>query len=209
MLSRMSPDPRTSAVRQRRDAAAWIGLAARLVLAVVWLWAGGAKLFHLDESVQAVRGYQILPYQVALVVGYALPMLEVLLGLLLLAGLLTRWAGAASALLLLAFIIGIASAWARGLSIDCGCFGGGGQITAEEAARKYPWEIARDTGLLLLGLWLVWRPRTRFSLDEWLFGVPAYADQDQFDEDPADEPHAADPTRPDIPATAPTDPRKP
>lgn len=165
--------------------AAWVGLVARLVLGVVWLWAGGAKILHLEESVQAVRGYQLLPYEAALVVGYALPMVEILFGVLLLLGLLTRWAGLVSALLMMAFIIGIASAWARGLSIDCGCFGGGGAIAAEEAAKKYPWEIARDTVLFLLGAWLVWRPRTRFSLDEKLFGLPefAYADPDDDTDD--------------------------
>ena len=72
-----------------------------------------------------------------------------------------------SALLLVAFIVGIASAWARGLQIDCGCFGGGGFDA--DATAKYPWEIARDVGLLLLSLWLVWRPRTRFALDSLLF----------------------------------------
>jgi hypothetical protein len=64
--------------------------------------------------------------------------------------------------------VGIASAWARGLSIECGCFGGGGG-PAEDAAAKYPWEIARDIGLLLLSGWLVVRPRTRWSLDNRLF----------------------------------------
>ena len=74
------------------------------------------------------------------------------------------------ALLFVAFIIGIASAWARGLQIDCGCFGGGGFDA--DATAKYPWEIARDVGLLLLSLWLVWRPRTRLALDSLLFRRP-------------------------------------
>ena len=72
-----------------------------------------------------------------------------------------------SALLFVAFIIGISSAWARGLSIDCGCFGGGGEIP--DAAAKYPGEIARDVGLLALSLWLVVRPASRLALDNVLF----------------------------------------
>ena len=67
----------------------------------------------------------------------------------------------------MAFIIGIASVWARGIQIDCGCFGGGGFDA--DATAKYPWEIARDVGLLLLSLLLVWRPRTRLALDNLLF----------------------------------------
>ncbi|GAB3701668.1 hypothetical protein GCM10028815_08940 [Mariniluteicoccus flavus] len=190
MLWAMSPEHVATAARRRHGLPDWIGLAARLVLGVVWLWAGGAKILHLDESVLAVRGYQILPYELALVVGYALPMVEIVVGLLLILGLLTRWAGLLSSLMMLAFIIGIAAAWARGIAIDCGCFGGGGEIAWEEARRKYPVEIARDLGLFLLGAWLVWRPRTPFSLDERLFGEPsyaaAYADLDD-DEDPDDD----------------------
>lgn len=174
--------------RARRGIPDWIGLLARLVLGVVWLWAGGAKLGHLEESVLAVRGYKLLPYEVAQVVGYALPMFEVLLGALLVLGLLTRWAGLASALLMLAFVIGIASAWARGISIDCGCFGGGGEIAWAEAVSKYPWEIARDIGLMLLGLWLTVRPRTPFSLDEKLFGDPTLSALDLDDLDDEDDP---------------------
>ena len=53
-----------------------------------------------------------------------------------------------SAGLLVAFLAGIASAWARDLQIECGCFGGGG--IAAEATAAYPREIARDVGLLVL-----------------------------------------------------------
>jgi hypothetical protein len=70
--------------------------------------------------------------------------------------------------LMFAFIVGIAQAWARGLTIDCGCFGGGGQIGAAET--RYPQEIARDVVFALAGAWLVWRPRTLASLDRVLFG---------------------------------------
>ena len=95
------------------------------------------------------------------------PLLELVIGLLLLAGLLTRPAAVVSAVLLVAFVVGIASAWARGLEIECGCFGGGG--TKEGASAAYPWEIARDLGLLALSGWLVWRPRTPYALDNVLF----------------------------------------
>ncbi|OYO20966.1 DoxX family protein [Enemella dayhoffiae] len=175
-----------TAPRARRSISGWIGLAARVVLAVVWLWASLAKLPHLEESVLAVRGYQLLPYPVAVLVGYLLPMLELVVGILLILGLFTRFAGIMSALLMLAFVIGIAQAWARGLAIDCGCFGGGGEIALAEAQAKYPWELARDAALMLLGLWLAWRPRTPFSLDDKLFGEPAYATDDADFDDTAE-----------------------
>ncbi|MCU7825345.1 DoxX family membrane protein [Kitasatospora sp. DSM 101779] len=144
----------------------WIGLAARLGLAVVWGWAGLAKVADPAEAAQAVRAYEILPESLVKPVGYGLPFLELALALLLLIGLGTRLVAAVSALLLLTFIAGIASAWARGISIDCGCFGGGGAIDASKT--EYFQEILRDSGFLLLALWLVFRPRTKFSVDSWL-----------------------------------------
>ncbi|MEV6207772.1 MauE/DoxX family redox-associated membrane protein [Kitasatospora sp. NPDC051914] len=147
-------------------ASEWIGLAARLGLAVVWGWAGLAKISDPAEAAQAVRAYEILPESLVKPVGYGLPFLELALALLLLIGLGTRLVAAVSALLLLAFIAGIASAWARGISIDCGCFGGGGTVDASKT--EYLQEILRDTGFLLLALWLVLRPRTKFSADAWL-----------------------------------------
>lgn len=146
---------------------AWVGLIARLVVGGVWLWAGLLKLPHPEESVTAVRAYQLLSPSLADGVGRVLPMLEVVVGACLVVGLLTRGVGVVSALLQLAFIIGIASVWSRGISINCGCFGDGGYDP--DAFSKYPWEIARDTGLLLLSVLVVWLRRTPLALDNLLF----------------------------------------
>jgi uncharacterized membrane protein YphA (DoxX/SURF4 family) len=143
------------------------GVLARVVVGAVWVVAGILKLPDPNENVRAVRAYEILPESLVTVVGHGLPVLEILVGLCLLLGLFTRVAAAVSALLLVAFLVGISSAWARGLSIDCGCFGGGAGPT-ENAQAKYPWELARDVGLLLLSVWLVWRPRTPLAADNRL-----------------------------------------
>ena len=145
----------------------WFGTLARLVVGGVWLVAGLLKVNDGAASVRAVRAYDLLPESVVPTVGHGLPALEIVVGLALVLGALTRGVAVVSALLQVAFIIGISSAWARGLQIDCGCFGGGGFDA--DATSKYPWEIARDTGLLLLSLWLVWRPRTRLALDSFIF----------------------------------------
>jgi uncharacterized membrane protein YphA (DoxX/SURF4 family) len=144
-----------------------VGLLARLALGGVMLVAGVLKVTKPEVSARAVQAYQLLPFDLATYVGYGLPILEVVLGLLLVAGLFTRASAALAGVLLVAFIIGIASAWARGLSIDCGCFGEGGTI--DPSATRYLEEILRDVGLVLCAAWLVIRPRTAYSLERTLF----------------------------------------
>lgn len=145
----------------------WIGLLARLITGGVWIVAGALKLPDSASSIRAVRAYDLLPESIVATVGYALPVVEIVLGACLVLGLLTRTMGVLSSLLFVAFIVGISTAWARGLSIDCGCFGGGGEVA--DATSKYPREIARDVGLLLLSAWLVVWPSTRWSLDAVAF----------------------------------------
>ena len=140
---------------------------ARLVTGTVWVVAGTLKLPHPEDGVTAVRAYQLLPLSLTGPVGHVLPMLEVVVGGCLLLGLLTRPAGLVSAVLQLAFLVGITSVWTRGISIDCGCFGGGGPDP--HAIDRYPEEVARDVGLLLLSVWLVVRPRTPYAVDNLLF----------------------------------------
>ena len=145
----------------------WLGTAVRLGLAAVWLFAGAAKVGDLAASGRSVNAYDVMPFEVAKVVGAALPFVELALGVLLLIGLATRVVAGISAALLLVFIAGIASAWARGLSIDCGCFGSGGELVAGQSPTYGP-EILRDVGFLLLAAFLLVWPLTRLSVDSFL-----------------------------------------
>lgn len=139
-----------------------------MILGAVLLVAGGLKVTSPASSAMAVRAFQILPYDLAGSLGYALPVVEIVIGLLLVLGLFTRVSAVVGGLLMLAFIIGIISAWKRGLAIDCGCFGGGGTIEASQT--QYGKEVLRDTGLAACAAWLVVRPHTAYSLDHRLFG---------------------------------------
>ena len=145
----------------------WVGLVARLIVGVVDLLAGLSKYSDPAGNVRAVRAYKILPESIVPAVGHALPTVEIVIGSLLILGLFTRVMGLLSGLFFLAFIIGISSAWARGLEINCGCFGNGS--VPANPQRQYAIDIARDVGLLLCSVWLVIWPRTRFALDNLLF----------------------------------------
>jgi uncharacterized membrane protein YphA (DoxX/SURF4 family) len=131
----------------------WVSLVARLVLGGVLAAAGILKLgVAPTEQVRAVRAYQLLPYGVDAAVGYTLPFVEIVLALALLVGMGTRVAAVLTGILMLVFVAGIASVWARGLSIDCGCFGDGGPVAPGQT--RYLEEILRDLGLTLCAAWL-------------------------------------------------------
>ena len=142
----------------------WLTLFARLILGGVLLAAGALKIGNLQKSAMAVRAYELLPVSLANFLGYTLPWIEIGVGLLLITGALVRISGLIGAVTMLAVIIAIGQAWARGLSIDCGCFGGGGAIDPEDT--KYLSEIIRDIGLLILGIYLYLYPKGRFGLDK-------------------------------------------
>ncbi len=145
----------------------WLGLVVRLTLGVVAGWAGIAKMLDLPTSVRAVRAFQLLPEAIVPAVGYALPMVEIILAILLITGLITRYAAIVNGLIMLGFIFGISWAWAKGLNIDCGCFGGGGELAADQEA-EYLVPLVRDAVIVLGSAYLAWFPPTRFSLDEAL-----------------------------------------
>ena len=179
--------------RPSRDWKNWVGLAFRLTLGIVLLVAGLKKVTHLDASVLAVHAYQLIPVEFDTVVGYALPLIEIMIGLLLIVGMFTRFAALIGSLLMAAFIFAIASVWRRGISIDCGCFGGGGPISQAQALKQYPMEILRDSGLFICGFWLLIRPRSLFAIDSWLFGREEESELNLFrDEDEAEVEHAED-----------------
>jgi len=147
-----------------RNLQPWIGLLARLILGGVLFIAGYLKVGSPDKSQMAVRAYELLPISVANLFGLVLPFFEVAIGALLILGSLTRVMAALGGFTMVIFIIAISQAWARGLNIDCGCFGGGGAV--EPGQTKYLQEILRDLGLAFLAGYLIRYPVTKFSVDK-------------------------------------------
>lgn len=142
-----------------------LGLLARVVLGGALVVAGYLKVTDLTSSIQSVVAYELFPYEVAKFIGITLPIIEMAVGVLLVLGLFTRAAAGVATLLMVVFVAGIDSAWARGLAIDCGCFGTGGPI--DPSNTRYLEEIVRDGALAAAGFGLVLRPHTPFSLDRF------------------------------------------
>ncbi|MCL2483328.1 MAG: DoxX family protein [Propionibacteriaceae bacterium] len=149
----------------------WLSLAARVILGAAIMIAGLLKVGDLHQAVVAVRAYQLpIPAELETWIGYGQPIVEILLGVLILAGLFTRWTGLLGAVLMLVFIAGIISVWVRGLSIDCGCFSDGGLLLPGQRT-KYFEDIMRDVGLVVCGVWLVIFPHSPISVDSWVAGT--------------------------------------
>jgi protein-disulfide isomerase len=144
-----------------RPALGWVSLTARLVLAGVLGYAALTKIGDPAATVRAVRAYRLLPEGLVVPFAHALPSVELAVAVLLLLGLAVRLSGVLAALLMGMFVIGIASAAARGLRIDCGCFGGGGAT----ANPKYAMELLRDGLLLVLAMLVAVVGRSRLSVD--------------------------------------------
>lgn len=133
---------------------------SRLLPAALLLWAGLTKAFDPQGSILAVDAYDMLPDAGVRFVAAVLPWIEIAVALLLILGLFVRFAGLATALLGALFIVALSQAKARGLQIDCGCFGGGGPGDGVGW-----WDIARDVPVVLFGLYLAARPRGPLQLD--------------------------------------------
>ena len=158
----------------------WVGLVARLIPGAVFLYAGIVKIGNVDGFAFDIRAYQLVSWDLSRMLAYVLPVVEIAVGVLLIVGLLTRWAALVTALLLIAFMGGIVWVWTQGISIDCGCFGHGGEVTPEST--KYPQKLAENLAMTALCGWLVVRPRSLFSLDQALFGSPIRFSEESHDD---------------------------
>lgn len=149
--------------RSRRAWGVTVAVVARFSLAGVWAWAAWAKLGDPDAAVRAVRAYEILPEALVKPFAWGLPFVELALALLLVLGIGSRVAAWISAGLLVVFMGGIVSVWVRGISIDCGCFGGGGP--ADVDGWTYASELLRDSFFLALSLVVALGPSSPWRLD--------------------------------------------
>jgi uncharacterized membrane protein YphA (DoxX/SURF4 family) len=143
----------------------WIGFAVRLAAAGVWIFSGAAKLPDIRGFQLLIQQYGILPDVLSGPFAYALPFVEIGLGLYLALGLFVRGTALAGTLLFAAFLSSQAYAYARGIPLDCGCFG-----TLIRTAVG-PGTMARDFGLGLPTFLMLALPARWLSLDTRLFGA--------------------------------------
>ncbi len=126
-----------------------ITLVLRLLFGAVFIWSGIAKLKDPISFAESVRNFQIIGDPIAPALALFIPWVEIIAGIAVMIGKGLR--GGAGILLasLIVFTAAIGVAWARGLDISCGCFGGSGAV-------NYPLKISQNFLLLAMGF-VVWK----------------------------------------------------
>jgi uncharacterized membrane protein YphA (DoxX/SURF4 family) len=143
-------------------------LVGRLVLGGIFIFAAYAKMkpqagmpwtlgsvkTSLSMFAMGVDSYQMLPPSAVSPFAHALPIFELVLGIWLLTGIALRLSSLISTLAIVAFFTAMFSAYERGLTISCGCFGPGEQIgpkrLVEEGLLFLPLALAVTVGAFLI-----------------------------------------------------------
>jgi Methylamine utilisation protein MauE. len=128
----------------------WLYLLLRILLGVIFIYAGCIKLFDSGAFAQAVYNYKILPLFMVNPVAVILPWIEVICGVFLIAGFLTRGSALIIDCLLLIFVFALSFNLYRGLDISCGCFN-----LSSVGEKIILFTLARDISLLIPGIWIL------------------------------------------------------
>ena len=117
----------------------------RLVLGGVFIYASLDKIANPAEFAKAIGNYHVLPFGLENLLALFLPWLELLTGILLIAGIMVDGATILIISMNIVFIFAVSQALARGISIECGCFSvsteGGSNIGFQTILRDFVYLI--------------------------------------------------------------------
>jgi uncharacterized membrane protein YphA (DoxX/SURF4 family) len=118
------------------------------LLSLIFIYAGTTKALEASSFYKDVQMYHLLTDGTAWYLAHYLPWLEIVTGI----GLIVKHTRKSACILIITalavFMFAISSAWARGLNIECGCFG----ETIDHSS--YIWVLIRDFFMLLAALYL-------------------------------------------------------
>lgn len=124
-------------------------LVFRIFLAFIFIYAAILKIAEPGDFSQAIANYKLLPDISINFLAIILPWIEISTGILLLFGVAVKENSLIISGMLIIFIIAIGISLARGLDIDCGCFGtaDGNEIGVIK--------LLQNIGLLVVGIILI------------------------------------------------------
>ena len=142
-----------------------LGLAARVIVGAVLIYAGATKAAGPAEEFAIVIGsYDIMPREMVITAATFLPWVEIVFGWMLIFGLRLRESAAGAGALFGLFLSALVMVKLKGIQLpNCGCFGEAIHFTPLQA-------ILFDSGLAGL-CFLAWKSAPApLSLDRWLEG---------------------------------------
>jgi uncharacterized membrane protein YphA (DoxX/SURF4 family) len=132
-------------------------LVFRLALGGLFVYAGAVKVLDPLDFAQNIRNYRLVGQSLSFIAAVVLPWLEILAGVALAAGIWKRASALIISGLLVFFILLTLITIARGLDVECGCFGA--------LSRKSGFGvILEDLGMLFMGLVLLFSKKGQSPL---------------------------------------------
>lgn len=129
---------------------ALLALLARLYLGFVFIWACLYKIADPGAFALSVATYQFLPLPLINLVALILPWVELLTGVMIVAGFRVRAAALLMAGMMVVFMVALSWALHLGLDLSCGCFAAEGEADAISGMTLW-----RDAGWLALCLYVL------------------------------------------------------
>ncbi|UCD85741.1 MAG: DoxX family membrane protein [Deltaproteobacteria bacterium] len=130
----------------------------RMILGAVFIWSSIDKISDPEGFIKVVESYNILPFTLSVVFAVALPWVELISGLLLIAGVYTRSSAVVLTSMLIVFLVAISINLYRGADLACGCF----DVQSESGDLWLT--FVRDILLIVMGLQIFFFDRGSFSL---------------------------------------------
>jgi len=122
-----------------------VGL-CRIAIGLVFLAAALAKIGDAATFARQIHHFRLVPFGFENLLAITLPWIELVLALAILTGVQPRSGSMVAAGLMGLFVVVVAAAVARGLDIECGCFG------TADASRVGVSKLVENVGLLALAV---------------------------------------------------------
>lgn len=143
----------------------WLVLLVRVALGGLFIFAGLMKLKDPQSFAEAINGFKVIPYETVHLItvsAFLTPWIEIVAGAMLIVGFWARSSALLIGLMLLAFIAAIASVLARGMEINCSCFG---KFERPCTGPIGPCHLIRNGVLLAMALFVVWKGPGALAID--------------------------------------------
>ncbi len=121
----------------------------KISLGMLFLYAAIDKIFFPSKFAEVIYHYKLVPLWMLNICAIIIPWIEIGIGVMLLLDIWSDIASIALILLTFAFVVMIASAMARGLNIECGCF------SLDTHNSFVGWKRIIEDVFMILGGWFI------------------------------------------------------